>query len=76
MSETWPLHEARAQLSKVIAAAQVAGAQVITRRGKPVAVIVSRYDYERLTQTDTNLIEFFRNSPLVGVELDLERSRE
>ena len=32
-------------------------------------------EYNRLLKSQTSLLEFFRQSPLVGIELELERDQ-
>lgn len=70
---TWQLQEAKNKLSQVIDESQTDGPQIITRHGQPVAIVLAYREYERLTDGDESLYEFFRASPLVGVELDLSR---
>jgi prevent-host-death family protein len=75
----WQLLTAKARFSEVFERARTEGPQRVTRRGKDAVVIVPAEDYERMTQPSQpkeSLWEFFRKSPLVGLELDLERSRE
>lgn len=69
----WQLQEAKNKLSQVIDESLAEGPQVITRHGQPVAIVLAYKEYERLTNGDESLYEFFRASPLVGVELDLVR---
>ena len=76
MSTSWPLQEAKNKLSLVVQQAASQGPQLITVRGRPAAVVVSAQEYERLTRPSTSLLEFFQQSPLYGLELDVERSRE
>jgi len=72
----WQMQEAKAKLSEVIKDAEREGPQEITLHGKPVAVVLSREDYERLTGTGESLVDFMRRSPLYGVEeVNLERDR-
>ena len=72
----WQMQEAKARLSEVIRDAEREGPQEITLHGKPVAVVLSREDYERLTGTGESLVAFMRRSPLYGIEeIDLERDR-
>jgi len=40
-----------------------------------VVVVVSKDDFAAMQRTRRSLVEFFRASPLVGVELGLERDR-
>lgn len=52
------------------------GPQLITLRGEEAVVVVSAREFRRLARRKGTLAEFFRNSPLSGVELDLTRSRD
>jgi len=46
---------------------------VVTRRGRPVAVILSKETYERLTRPQEDLDIFLRRLPLFGLDLETER---
>ena len=70
----WQLQEAKNRLSQVVDSALHSGPQTITLRGKPAAVVVSFEEYRKLAQPRTGLSQFFRQSPLHGIELDLTRS--
>lgn len=72
----WQLQEAKNRLSQVVDQAVHDGPQTITLRGKPAAVVVSFEDFRQLTMPRTGLTQFFRQSPLRGVELDLSRSAD
>ena len=70
----WQVQEAKAKFSEVIKNAQQSGPQEITSHGKPVAVVLSKEEYERLIGRHASLAEFIRHSPLYGVEeLALDR---
>ncbi|RMG54168.1 MAG: type II toxin-antitoxin system Phd/YefM family antitoxin [Gammaproteobacteria bacterium] len=72
----WQMQEAKARLSEVIRDAEREGPQEITLHGKPVAVVLSREHYERLSGTGESLVSFMRRSPLYGVEeVDLDRDK-
>jgi len=73
MSHIWQLQEAKNKFSEVVEAALNDGPQVITKRGADTAVVLSYADYRRLLLSQKKLSEFFRESPLAGVELDLTR---
>jgi len=73
MSHIWQLQEAKNKLSEVVEAALNDGPQVITRRGADTAVVLSYAEYRRLLLTQKKLSDFFRESPLAEVELDLTR---
>jgi antitoxin Phd len=71
----WQLQDAKNRFSELVNKALDEGPQVVTRRGEEVVVIVSNAEYNKLLKSQSGLLEFFRQSPLVGVKLDLERNR-
>ncbi|MBB5015858.1 type II toxin-antitoxin system Phd/YefM family antitoxin [Rehaibacterium terrae] len=72
----WQIQEAKAHFSELVREAEQDGPQEITWHGRPVAVVLSRSEYERLTGTGQSLVEFMRRSPLHGAEdIDLDRDR-
>lgn len=72
----WQLQDAKNQLSEVVRKAQSEGPQVITRHGTDAAVVVSARDYGKLSRPRGKLVDFFRQSPLVGVDLELTRDQD
>jgi len=55
------------------------GPQRITRQGKEGVVMISDDEYNRLvgkSHQPKSLVQFFRESPLMGLELDLERDKD
>jgi len=72
----WQLQEAKNQLSELVRKAQSEGPQVITLHGNDAAVVVSAKDYGRLSRPRGKLVDFFRKSPLNGVELNLARDKD
>lgn len=75
MAHSWQLQEAKNKFSQVVEAALTDGPQVITKRGAETAIVLSYADYRKLLLSQKKLSDFFRESPLVGVELDLARDR-
>jgi antitoxin Phd len=78
-SEPWQVQTAKARFSEVFRRARAEGPQRITRQGKEGVVMVAEEQYDRLvgkSHQPKNLVQFFRQSPLVGVDLDLERDRD
>jgi antitoxin Phd len=73
MQRVWQLQEAKNKLSKVIEEATTQGPQVITKRGVETAIVLSYAEYRQLITSQKKLSTFFRESPLVGVDLDLTR---
>ena len=70
---TWQLQEAKGKFSEVVKRALRDGPQGITVRGEPVAVVISRAEYARLTNPKPGFVEFMRGSTMTGLELDMER---
>ena len=70
----WQLQAAKARMSELVKQAQ-RQPQEITLHGKPVAVVLSRLEYDRLSRQHQSLAEFIRHSPLYGLE-DLDFSRD
>ena len=75
MLKTWQLQEAKNKLSRVIKEAIQSGPQIITRRGREVAIVISIDEYRAMTTNKGKLSEFFARSPLAEAELDLVRDR-
>ena len=73
MTREWQLQEAKNKLSEVVDAALVEGPQLITRRGRETAIVLSYEDYRKLVVSQQKLSEFFRQSPLAGLDLDVTR---
>jgi antitoxin Phd len=74
MNGTWQIQDAKNKLSEVIAQAIKQGPQLITRHGEKTAVLVSYSEYEKLCKSQGKLTEFFRTSPLAGVDLTRDKS--
>lgn len=72
----WQLQEAKNKFSEVVDKALQDGPQVVTRRGVKTVVILSVKDYQKLKKPKSNLVDFFRKSPLKGINLDLERTKD
>ena len=75
----WQLQTAKARFSELFRRARSEGPQLITLRDKEGVVMISDELYQRLVgkaHQPQNLLQFFRESPLVGVELDLERDKD
>jgi antitoxin Phd len=77
--EDWQLQTAKAKFSEVFRLARTEGPQRITRQGKEAVVMISDEQYHRLTtkpRQRKSIVQFFRESPLTGVHLDLERDKD
>jgi len=74
MNGTWQIQDAKNKLSEVIAQAIKKGPQLITRHGEKTAVVLSYAEYEKLYKSQGKLTEFFRTSPLAGIDLARDKS--
>jgi prevent-host-death family protein len=75
----WQLQTAKARFSELFRLARTEGPQRITRQGKEGVVMISDEQFDRLmlkSKQPKSIVQFFRVSPLVGVNLDLERDRD
>ena len=75
MIRIWQLQEAKNKLSQVVDDAVREGPQVITRHGVEVAIVISFAEYQKMMASRGKLSDFFRDAPLVGIELDLARDK-
>ncbi|MDO8955125.1 MAG: type II toxin-antitoxin system Phd/YefM family antitoxin [Gammaproteobacteria bacterium] len=75
----WNIQDAKNRFCQIIKDTENAP-QDICKNGKSVAVIISRKEYNELldknlkSHDEVNVVDFFRNSPLIGLELDIDRS--
>ena len=74
--DQWQLKEAKNRFTELVQRAIKHGPQIITRRGIKTVVIMSVEDYQQLTNPKMNIVDFFRNSPLKGVDIDLTRDKD
>lgn len=75
MEKQWQLQEAKNKFSEVVDRAIDEGAQVITRRGVEVAIVLSYTEYRQMVASKKKISEFFRESPLVEEDLDFSRDK-
>jgi antitoxin Phd len=76
---SWQLQTAKARFSEVFRLARTEGPQLITRQGKDGVVMMPVEQFDQLvvrSHQPKSLVQFFRESPLVGVRLDLERDKD
>jgi antitoxin Phd len=76
---SWQLQAAKARFSELFRRVRSEGPQLITRQGKEGVVMISDEQYEQLAgkaHQPKSLLQFFRESPLVGLELNLERDKD
>jgi len=75
----WQVQSAKARFSELFRRARTEGPQLITRQGKEGVVMMPVEQFEQLTARagqPKSLVQFFRESPLVGVKLNFERDKD
>lgn len=72
--KSWPVQDAKNQLSQVIELARSEGPQIITRHGQPVVVVVAADEFKKLRAPKETPLEFF--SRFKGAGLDLARRKD
>lgn len=77
--KSWQVQVAKARFSEVFRLARTEGPQRITRQGRDGVIMLAEETYMQLaarSRQPKSLVQFFRDSPLMGLDLDLERSRD
>ena len=75
IQRVWQLQDAKNKFSELVDEALTHGPQVVTRHGVETVVVVSYNDYRNRRIEQKKLSQFFQESPLVDVEIDLERDK-
>lgn len=76
---SWQVQTAKARFSEVFRLARTEGPQLITRQGKEGVVMMPVEQFDQLVsraRQPKSLVQFFRESPFVGLELELERDKD
>ena len=73
-NNTWQLQEAKSKFSQLVECAMRNEPQFVTKHGDNAVVVISFEEYKKMTTPKTDLVTFLRNSPLLGVELDISRN--
>jgi antitoxin Phd len=75
MENVWQLQEAKNKFSSLVDKAQHEGPQIVTKHGKESVVVLSVRDYQQMRKPKTSLVKFFKNSPLVGISIKIQRDK-
>lgn len=67
--KSWPVQNAKNQLSQVIELARTEGPQIITRHGQPVVVVVAAEEFKKLRAPKETPLAFFSRFKGAGLEL-------
>ncbi|MBU0675835.1 MAG: type II toxin-antitoxin system Phd/YefM family antitoxin [Proteobacteria bacterium] len=75
MGNVWQLQDAKNKFSNLVDKAHHDGPQVVTKHGKESVVIIAIEDYQKLNKPKSDLVSFFKKSPLSDINLDLTRDK-
>jgi len=73
---TWQLQEAKNKFSQLVDKAMHDEPQIVTKHGNNAVVVISIDEYEKLTKPEIDLVEFFIQSPLHGLNIDITRNKD
>lgn len=71
----WQIQEAKAKFSKVLEEAS-RNVQIITKNGAPVAVILSKEQFDKMSKPTVSFLDFFKSAPYPDLELNIKRSKD
>ncbi|SMO84318.1 type II toxin-antitoxin system Phd/YefM family antitoxin [Gracilimonas mengyeensis] len=71
----WQLQEAKNKFSEVVRKANQEGPQTVTKHGKDSVVVLSAKDYQKLERPKNSLVDFFQESLLFVIQLDVRRDK-
>ena len=74
--DIWQLQEAKNKFSSLVKKAQKQGPQIVTKHGRKTVVVLSFDQYEKIVRPKTDIVTFFRNSPLSEINLKLSRNKD
>lgn len=75
MARVWQIQEAKNKFSEVVDEAIKRGPQIITKRGVEAVIVLAYDEYRAVMLNKKKLSDFFRESPLAKVDLDLKRDK-
>jgi prevent-host-death family protein len=77
--QPWQLQTAKARFSEVFQLARNKGPQLITKQGKEAVVVIPVEQFDELlarSRQPESLVQFFRESPLAGLNLNVQRDKD
>jgi prevent-host-death family protein len=72
----WQVQEAKQRFSEVLRAAAAGEAQIVTRHGEEVAVVIDIAEYRHLRGDSVGLMDYLALDAVAEADFDVERSRE
>ena len=75
MGSVWALQDAKNKFSAVVDQSLMGEPQIVTRRGKPVAVVMAYEVYQSTVPQKKSFLEVLLGGPKIEGGLDVERDR-
>jgi len=75
-NNTWQLQEAKSKFSQLVEDAIHKEPQIVTKHGDKAVVVLSFEEYTKITKPKTDLVKFFRESPLSEMMLEITRNKD
>jgi prevent-host-death family protein len=75
MGNVWQLQEAKNKFSSLVDKAHHDGPQIVTKHGKESVVVIAIEDYQKMNRPKSDLLSFFKSSPLFDLNIDLTRDK-
>jgi prevent-host-death family protein len=72
----WQVQEAKQRFSEVLRAAESGQAQIVTKHGEEVAVVIDIAEYRRLRGESMSFMDYLRTDPSADVDLHIDRRRD
>mgnify|MGYP002626181920 CR=1 FL=1 len=71
----WPIRDAKSRFSELVACAETEGPQIITRRGREQAVLMSMEDFRKLQVGRPDFRDYLLSGPKFD-DFEVERSKD
>lgn len=75
MGSIWALQDAKSRFSAVVDRAVAIEPQIVTRRGTPVAVLISYDMYKSVAADDRSVVDVLLGGPRIEGGLDVSRDK-
>jgi prevent-host-death family protein len=72
----WQVQEAKQRFSEVLRAATRGEAQIVTKHGEEIAVVIDIAEYRRLRGQSVSLMDYLRAEPFIDADLEIERQAD
>lgn len=72
----WQMQQAKAKFSQFVENVNVKRYQTIIKQGEPVTVILVKNEFDKIIQSKTSFLDFFKAAPCQEFELTLQRSKD